>query len=98
MKQHGLVVFVQSPTTATTTQLSSSSSSQASFHPSLTTVATLTLKDYQGLETSEPATLKAVAEFGYHSALGNMDEAFKSIKLIKRCGCCFCIPPGSVYS
>ena len=42
------------------------------------------MKDYVGLETSEAATLKAMADFSFHSALGNMDEAFRAIKLIKR--------------
>ena len=42
------------------------------------------MKDYVGLEASEVATLKAMADYSFHSALGNMDEAFRAIKLIKR--------------
>ena len=42
------------------------------------------MKDYVGLETSEAETLKAMGDFSFHSALGNMDEAFRAIKLIKR--------------
>ena len=37
-----------------------------------------------GLEGSDQPTLHAVVEFGYHSTIGNMDEAFRAIKLIKR--------------
>ena len=50
----------------------------------LTTVVRLPMKDYVGLEVSEATVLKAMADFSFHSALGNMDEAFRAIKLIKR--------------
>lgn len=39
---------------------------------------------FAGLEESEAPILQAMMDFTYHSALGNMDEAFKSIKFIKR--------------
>lgn len=42
------------------------------------------MKDYVGLETSEVAVLKAMADFSFFSAIGNMDEAFRAIKSIKR--------------
>ena len=48
------------------------------------TVAKVTLRDFVGLEQSDLSTLQAMVEFSYHSTVGNMEEAFKSIKLIKR--------------
>lgn len=68
-------VFVQIPAAPTS----------PSSHQELTTVARLSMKDYIGLETSEKSTLKAMTDFSFYSALGDMDEAFKAIKLIKRC-------------
>ena len=51
---------------------------------SSTAVTRVTLRDFVGLEQSDPSTLQAMVEFSYHSTVGDMDEAFKSIKLIKR--------------
>jgi len=47
------------------------------------TVARASLRDFVGLEQSDLSTLQAMVEFSYHSTVGNMEEAFKSIKLIK---------------
>ncbi|KAL0984320.1 hypothetical protein UPYG_G00139910 [Umbra pygmaea] len=41
------------------------------------------LRDFQGLETCEKATRDAMLNFSFYLTIGNMDEAFKSIKLIK---------------
>ena len=60
------------------------SPSSPSPSPSGATVARMTLRDFIGLEQSDLSTLQAMVEFSYHSTVGNMDEAFKSIKHIKR--------------
>lgn len=43
-----------------------------------------TIKDFIGLENANDEAKKAMMNFSYLSAIGNMDEAFKAIKLIKR--------------
>ena len=43
------------------------------------------LRDFLGLEECDTATIKAMLSFSYQSTIGNMDEAFKAIKSIKRC-------------
>ena len=42
------------------------------------------LRDFVGLENADDAVKKAMTNFSYLSAIGNMDEAFKAIKSIKR--------------
>ena len=42
------------------------------------------MRDFIGLENADEAARKAMMSFSYLSAIGNMDEAFKAIKLIKR--------------
>ena len=42
------------------------------------------LKDFVGLEECDQPTIKAITSFSYYSTIGNMDEAFKSIKTVKR--------------
>ena len=42
------------------------------------------LKDFIGLEECDQPTIKAITSFSYYSTIGNMDEAFKSIKTVKR--------------
>ncbi len=44
----------------------------------------MTLRDFVGLEESEPEVIHAMTSFSYHVAVGNLDEAFKAIQLIKR--------------
>ena len=61
---------------------SSTNESIHSFLPSL--VERSPLKDFIGLEDCDPNTVKAILSFSYYSATGNMDEAFKSIRTIKR--------------
>lgn len=41
------------------------------------------LRDFVGLEGTDDGVIKAMANFSYLSAIGNMDEAFKAIKAIK---------------
>jgi len=48
------------------------------------TVCKVTLKDFMGLENSSVQVLRAMVEFSYFSAMGNMDGAYKAIKLIKK--------------
>lgn len=42
-----------------------------------------TMRDFIGLENADEEARKAMMNFSYLSAIGNMDEAFKAIKLIK---------------
>lgn len=42
------------------------------------------LRDFVGLENSDKGTRDAMMNFSYYLTIGNMDEAFKAIKLIKR--------------
>lgn len=42
------------------------------------------LRDFVGLEDCDKATRNAMLNFSFFIAVGDMDEAFKSIKLIKR--------------
>lgn len=42
------------------------------------------LRDFVGLEHCEKATHDAMVNFSFYLTIGDMDEAFKSIKLIKR--------------
>ncbi|KAK7111421.1 intraflagellar transport protein 140 homolog [Littorina saxatilis] len=46
-------------------------------------VARKIMRDFVGLESSDKSTRDAMLNFSFHLTTGNMDEAFKSIKLIK---------------
>ena len=59
-------------------------SGQAPKKTKSSTVSKVTLKDFVGLENSSVQVLRAMVEFSYHSAMGNMDGAYKAIKLIKK--------------
>ncbi|XP_072275167.1 intraflagellar transport protein 140 homolog [Pyxicephalus adspersus] len=48
-------------------------------------VAKKPLRDFIGLEDCEKTTRDALLNFSFYLTVGDMDEAFKSIKLIKRC-------------
>lgn len=50
------------------------------------------LRDFVGLEGCEKATRDAMLSFSFYLTIGDMDEAFKSIKLIKRYHFMFCLP------
>lgn len=47
-------------------------------------VAWRVMRDFVGLENSDKVTRDAMINFSYYLTIGNMDDAFKSIKLIKR--------------
>ena len=42
------------------------------------------MRDFVGLETADKLVREAMMNFSYYLTIGNMDEAFKAIKLIKR--------------
>ena len=42
------------------------------------------MRDFVGLESSDKNARDAMMNFSYYLTIGNMDEAFKAIKLIKR--------------
>ncbi|XP_063916884.1 intraflagellar transport protein 140 homolog [Zophobas morio] len=44
------------------------------------------MSDFAGLEACNKATRNAVLDFSYNLSLGNMDEAFKAIKLVQNPG------------
>ena len=50
----------------------------------VTSVSKKYMRDFIGLENSDKPTCDAMMNFSFHLTTGNMDEAFKSIKLIKR--------------
>uniref|UniRef100_A0A8C5ELC1 Intraflagellar transport 140 homolog (Chlamydomonas) n=1 Tax=Gouania willdenowi TaxID=441366 RepID=A0A8C5ELC1_GOUWI len=50
---------------------------------SLPMVSRRVLRDFVGLENCEKATRDAMLNFSFYLTIGDMDEAFKSIKLIK---------------
>jgi len=82
------MIAMKTPLIHTHTQAIMSAGHQRPSSPSPsspgTAVARVTLRDFVGLEQSDLSTLQAMVEFSYHSTVGNMEEAFKSIKLIKR--------------
>ena len=43
-----------------------------------------TMRDFLGLENADKSAYDAMMNFSYYLTIGNMDEAFKAIKLIKR--------------
>lgn len=42
------------------------------------------MRDFVGLEDGDEQSRAAMMNFSYYLAIGNMDEAYKAIKLIKR--------------
>eukprot|EP00793_Prasinoderma_coloniale_P002837 PRCOL_00002319-RA len=46
-------------------------------------VAKKVMRDFTGMEYVDESTGKALLDFSYNMALGNMDEAFKSVRLIR---------------
>ena len=47
-------------------------------------VARKIMRDFVGLENADRGTRDAMMNFSFYLTVGNMDEAFKAIKLIKR--------------
>lgn len=41
-------------------------------------------RDFVGLENADKATKEAMTNFSFYLTIGNLDEAFKAVKLIKR--------------
>jgi hypothetical protein len=41
-----------------------------------------TMRDFVGLERSDEATKRAILDFSYHMATGNIDEAYKAVKSV----------------
>eukprot|EP00794_Sanderia_malayensis_P006805 gene6805-7574_t len=46
-------------------------------------IAKVTMRDFVGLESADNKAKEAMMKFSYLSSVGNMDEAFKAIKVIK---------------
>ena len=42
-----------------------------------------TMRDFVGLDVDDSSGQQAMLDFSYHLTVGDMDEAFKAIKLIK---------------
>ena len=40
-------------------------------------------RDFVGLESADPPTRSAIVNFSYHLTVGNMDEAFHAIRVVK---------------
>lgn len=51
---------------------------------SLSLVLRRTHRDFVGLEDAEKSSKAAMMDFSFYLTLGDMDEAFKAIKVIKR--------------
>jgi len=51
---------------------------------SLSLVTRRTHRDFVGLESTEKPAKMAMMDFSFYLTLGDMDEAFKAIKVIKR--------------
>ena len=47
-------------------------------------VVRLPMRDFAGFSDCDSTTKKAMIDFSFHIAYGNMDEAFRAIKLIKK--------------
>ncbi|KAG7227762.1 hypothetical protein INR49_013556 [Caranx melampygus] len=72
---------VSATTSAPPHQTQSSKGTPTQFPPMVSRRA---LRDFVGLEKCEKATRDAMLNFSFYLTIGDMDEAFKSIKLIKR--------------
>lgn len=53
--------------------------------PTQSMVSRRVMRDFVGLENADKNARDAMMNFSYYLTIGNMDEAFKAIKLIKRC-------------
>nr|CAB3255295.1 intraflagellar transport protein 140 homolog [Phallusia mammillata] len=51
--------------------------------PEETSVYRKTMRDFVGLDDCDNASISAMLDFSYYLTIGDMDEAFKAIKLIK---------------
>ena len=41
------------------------------------------MRDFVGLDNADDTSQKAMLDFSYYLTIGDMDEAFKAIKLLK---------------
>ncbi|KAK2097287.1 hypothetical protein P7K49_022738 [Saguinus oedipus] len=57
---------------------------ESGYHHIPQMVARRPLRDFMGLEDCDKATRDAMLHFSFFVTIGDMDEAFKSIKLIRR--------------
>ncbi|KAK9530529.1 hypothetical protein VZT92_012025 [Zoarces viviparus] len=73
---------ISATTSATPQQTQPSTGSGPAQTPHM--VSRRALKDFVGLENCEKATRDALLNFSFYMTIGDMDNAFKSIKLIKR--------------
>ena len=59
------------------------STSSAGLSPSQSIVVRRPHRDFVGLESCDTATRSAVINFSYHLTVGDMDEAFRAIRIVK---------------
>jgi intraflagellar transport protein 140 len=45
-------------------------------------VTAASMRDFVGMEACDEATRRALLDFSYHMATGNMDEAYRAVKLV----------------
>ncbi|KAM3859666.1 intraflagellar transport protein 140 homolog [Diretmus argenteus] len=74
---------ISAPASASPSQTLASSGSPATATQFPHMVSRRALRDFVGLENCEKATRDAMLNFSFYLTTGDMDEAFKSIKLIK---------------
>ena len=56
----------------------------AAVSPADTHLAVKRLHDFEGMQSDQDAKIReALMQFAYYSAIGNMDEAFKAVKMVK---------------
>ncbi|KAG2490014.1 hypothetical protein HYH03_011479 [Edaphochlamys debaryana] len=53
------------------------------FQPFTSNVSKVTMTSFQGMQDSDEKTRRALLDFAFNLATGNMDEAFRSVKAIK---------------
>lgn len=72
------------PTSSVTSAIISRAAPSLSTLPWNAHVCYRTMRDFVGLEDADKSTREAMMNFSFFLTIGNMDEAFKAIKLIKR--------------
>ncbi|XP_077407490.1 intraflagellar transport protein 140 homolog isoform X1 [Vanacampus margaritifer] len=76
-------VFQSEEVSATSAPANQSQPSRGSFALFPQMVSRRALRDFEGLENCDKSTRDAMLNFSFYLTVGHMDEAFKSIKLIK---------------
>lgn len=82
--EHGILIQDIKPTPIDTRLLAITSPYIILLHKQIIQKQTMT--DFIGLETCNKTTRAAVLDFSYNLSLGNMDEAFKAIKMVQNVG------------